>query len=135
MSKKNRVVALLAAAAAVAAIAVPVASSAGAGPGEVVKVKSTITLGAVGYRGKVKAANANCVEGRKVVLKQKGVGVISRATTNDKGNWTADLDELNDRIRIPAYVVATVKPITQATAGPIYRCLKAVSKTRTINGG
>jgi len=28
-----------------------------------------------------------------------------------------------------------VKPITQATAGPIYKCLAAVSKTVTINGG
>ena len=135
MKKRNRAVALLAAGAALVAVGVPVAASTAAGPGEVVKVKSTVTLGAVGYRGKVKSANGNCVGERKVVLKQKGVGVISRATSKENGNWTADLDELNDRIRIPADVFAEVKPITQATAGPIYRCLKARSKTVTISGG
>jgi len=38
-------------------------------------------------------------------------------------------------IKIPAMVYAEVKPITQATAGPIYRCLGAASKTVEIAGG
>jgi hypothetical protein len=32
-------------------------------------------------------------------------------------------------------VYAEVKPMTQATAGPIYRCLGAASKTVEIAGG
>jgi hypothetical protein len=104
-------------------------------PGQTVKIKSTITLGAAGYQGKVKAANADCVEERTVVLKQKGNGVLSRVETKPNGNWSADLEELNAKIKIPAKVFAEVKPVTQGTAGTIYRCLGAVSKTREIAGG
>lgn len=106
-----------------------------AGPGETVKVKSEVTLGATGYQGKVKAANSNCVGERTVVLKQKGNGVLSRSKSKANGNWKADLDALNENIKIPAMVYAEVKPSTQATAGPIYKCLAAVSKTVEIGGG
>jgi hypothetical protein len=106
-----------------------------AGPGETVKVKSTITLGASGYQGKVKAGNSNCVGERVVVLKQKGNGVLSRSESKPNGNWRADLEALNEKIRIPAKVYAEVKPSTEATAGPIYKCLGAVSKTVEIAGG
>jgi hypothetical protein len=133
MKKRNRVVASAVAIVAALAVAVPVVSA--AGPGETVKVTSTVTLGAAGYQGKVKAANSNCVADRVVVLKQKGVGVIARGTSKDNGNWKADLDELNENIKIPAKVFAEVKPLTQATAGPIYKCLAATSKTVEINGG
>ncbi|HEX6602169.1 MAG TPA: hypothetical protein VF030_05955 [Solirubrobacterales bacterium] len=131
MKKRNRVIALaLAATLAVAASAVAAPQ-----PGETVKVKSTITIGAAGYQGKVKSANSNCIGERIVVLKQKGNGVLSRVESKDNGNWKADLDELNANIEIPAMVYAEVKPMTQATAGPIYRCLGAVSKTVEIAGG
>lgn len=135
MSKRNRFIGAAVAALAVAALAVPVVASAGSGPGEIVKVKTTSKLFKVGYRGKVTAANANCVGLRKIVLKQKGRGVISHATSNAKGNWTADTIELNEKIKIPATVFAVVRPSTQATAGPIYKCLKATSKTVVISGG
>ncbi|HWO47372.1 MAG TPA: hypothetical protein VNM41_04860, partial [Solirubrobacterales bacterium] len=82
-----------------------------------------------------KAKNSNCVGERTVVLKQKGKGVISRATSKPNGSWRADLEELNENIKIPAMVFAEVKPSTQATAGPIYKCLGAVSKTVEIAGG
>lgn len=104
-------------------------------PGQTVKVKSEVTLGASGYQGKVKSKNSNCIGERIVVLKQKGVGVLSRVESKDNGNWKADLDELNAKIKIPAKVFAEVKPITQATAGPIYKCLAATSKTVEIAGG
>ena len=104
-------------------------------PGQTVKVKTTITIGATGYQGKVKAANPNCVGERTVVLKQKGNGVLSRAKSKANGSWKADLDELNENIKIPAKVYAEVKPMTQATAGPIYKCLGATSKTVEIAGG
>jgi hypothetical protein len=106
-----------------------------AGPGQTVSIKSEVTLGAAGYQGKVKAANSNCVGERTVVLKQKGNGVLSRVKSQANGNWKADLDALNENIKIPADVYAEVKPLTQATAGPIYKCLAATSKTVEIAGG
>ena len=135
MRKRNRVAALAAAALATVALAIPVVASAGAGPGQVVKVKTTLTISSYGYKGFVKSKNANCVGERKIVLKQKGHGVISHATSAANGRWEADLEELNAKIKIPAKVFAVVKPISQATAGPIYRCQKATSKTVEIAGG
>ena len=123
------------AAVATAVLALGVSAVTAAGPGETVKVKSEVTLGATGYQGKVKAKNSNCVGERTVVLKQKGKGVISRGVSKPNGNWRADLEELNENIKIPAKVFAEVKPSTQATAGPIYKCLAAVSKTVEIAGG
>jgi hypothetical protein len=131
MRKRNRVVALaLAATMALAASAVAAPQ-----PGETTRVKTTITLGAAGYQGKVKAANPNCIGERIVVLKQKGNGVLSRSESQANGNWKADLDALNENIKIPAMVYSEVKPMTQATAGPIYKCLGAVSRTVEIGGG
>ncbi|HET6997105.1 MAG TPA: hypothetical protein VFI03_00820 [Solirubrobacterales bacterium] len=115
------------------ALGVPLAVS--AGPGSTVKVETTVTIGATGYQGKVKATNPNCNAERIVVLKQKGNGVLSRVESKANGNWKADLDELNANISIPAKVYAEVKPLTQATAGPIYKCLAATSKTVEIGGG
>jgi hypothetical protein len=133
MKRTSQVAALAFAIAAVLALAASAVTA--AGPGETVKVKSTITLGAAGYQGKVKAANSNCVGERVVVLKQKGNGVLSRVESKANGSWKADLEDLNENIKIPAKVFAEVKPTTQATAGPIYKCLGAVSKTVEIAGG
>ena len=132
MRKMNRAAALAAAGLAVLALA---ATALAAGPGETVKVKSEVTLTASGYSGKVKAKNSNCVGERIVVLKQVGNGVLSRVESKASGSWTADLEELNEKIKLPAKVFAEVKPMTQATAGPIYKCLAAKSKTVTISGG
>jgi hypothetical protein len=118
--------------AAVALVAIPAGA---AGPGQTVKVKSEVTLGATGYQGKVKAANSNCVGERTVVLKQRGNRVLSRTKSKANGNWTADLEDLNANIKIPAKVFAEVKPLTQSTAGPIYKCGGAISKTVEIAGG
>ncbi|HXQ89508.1 MAG TPA: hypothetical protein VN733_07690 [Solirubrobacterales bacterium] len=130
--RKRKQVAALALSALLAMAATAVAAPQ---PGETVKVKSTITIGASGYQGKVKAANSNCAGERTVVLKQKGNGVLSRSKSKPNGNWKADLEALNESIEVPAMVYAEVKPSTQATAGPIYRCLAAVSKTVEIGGG
>jgi len=133
MSRTRRAMATLAlVTGAVALVAIPAGA---AGPGQTVKVKSQISIGAVGYQGKVKAANSNCVGERTVVLKQKGNGVLSRVKSKANGSWKADLEELNENIKIPAKVFAEVKPSTQATAGPIYKCLGATSKTVEIAGG
>lgn len=120
---------------ALAVIALAAIPAGAAGPGQTVKVKSEVTIGALAYQGKVKAANPNCVGERTVVLKQKGKGVVSRAVSKASGSWKVDLEELNANIEIPAVVYAEVKPLTQATAGPIYKCLAATSKTKEIVGG
>lgn len=130
----SKTVALLAAAS-VAVLALGAAVVTAAEPGQTVKVKSEITIGATGYQGKVKAKNSNCIGERIVVLKQKGNGVLSRVESKPNGNWKADLEDLNANIEIPAKVFAEVKPMTQATAGPIYKCEAAVSKTVEIAGG
>jgi len=96
-------------------------------------VTSEVTLGAVGYQGKVKAANSSCVGERTVVLKQKGNGVLSRVKSKANGNWKADLDELNENIKLPAMVYAEVKP--SSPAGPVSKCGGAISRTVTISGG
>ncbi len=120
---------------ALAVVALAAIPAGAAGPGQTVKIASEVTIGAVGYQGKVKAANSNCVGERTVVLKQKGNGVLSRVKSKANGSWKADLEELNRNIEIPAMVYAEVKPLTQATAGPIYKCLAATSKTVEISGG
>ena len=61
--------------------------------------------------------------------------MLSRVKSKANGNWTADLEELNEKIKIPAKVFAEVKPSTEATAGPIYKCGPAASKTVEIAGG
>jgi hypothetical protein len=103
------------------------ATSAGAG------VKTTVTIGSVGYQGKVSAADPSCVGERTVVLKQKGNGVLSRVKSKANGSWKADLDELNENIKIPAMVYAEVK--ASSPPGPTATCLGAVSRTVEIAGG
>lgn len=119
------------------AIAAPVTASAGAGqPGQTVELKSTITINSLGYAGKVKASNANCVEQRVVVLKQKGYGgSLGRSVTDEKGSWRVSPEAIPYKGELPYKVYAVVKPITQGTAGTIYKCLEATSKTIEIAGG
>ena len=131
MSRTKKAGALAVLALAVAAlVAIPAGA---AGPGQAVSVKSEVTIGAAGYQGKVKAANSSCVGERTVVLKQKGNGVLSRVKSKANGNWKADLDELNENIKIPAMVYAEVKP--SSPAGPVAKCGGAISKTVEIAGG
>ncbi len=127
--RPNRKLAGLAAAVAALALAVPALA---AGPDQKVEVKSTISVNPYANAGKVTAANSNCVEGRQVVIKEKGFGKIGSATTNEKGSWQAEPDYKGE---VPFKVYAEVKASTQATAGPIYKCRAAVSKVRTISGG
>ena len=126
MKKWNSLVAL-AAVGALLVLGVPAAISAGS------DVKTTVTIGAVGYQGKVSAADPSCVGERTVVLKQKGNGVLSRVKSKANGSWKADLDELNDNIKIPAMVYAEVK--TASPPGPTATCLSAVSRMVEIAGG
>jgi hypothetical protein len=133
MSKSKRVKAsLVVAMVAVAAMAMAVVSASANEPGETVTLKSTISINPYGNAGKVTSSNANCVEDRRVVVKQKGQGTIGVATTNANGGWKA---EPTYKGGLPFKVYAEVKPVTQGTAGTIYKCLAATSRTITINGG
>jgi len=126
MTKRNWTAAL-AAVGALLVLGAPAAMSAGGG------VKTTVTIGSVGYQGKVSAADPSCVGERIVVLKQKGNGVLSRVTSQANGSWKADLDELNENIEIPAMVYAEVK--ASSPPGPTATCSGAVSRTVEIAGG
>ncbi len=116
----------------VALVAIPAAA---AGPGQTVNVHSTLTISVYGYKGKVKAANSNCVAERSVVLKQKGHGVLGRTKSTATGSWEVNPEKLHYKGQLPYKIYAEVKPLTQATAGPIYKCLAATSKTIEIAGG
>jgi hypothetical protein len=130
MRNWNRAAALALAVGAVLAVAVPVIAA--AEPGQTVELKSTITINPYGNAGKVSSSNANCVDQRTVVVKQVGKGKIGSATTNANGGWKA---EPKYKGGLPFKVYAEVKPVTQGTAGTIYKCLGATSKVRTISGG
>jgi hypothetical protein len=116
----------------VALVAIPAGA---AGPGQTVKVHSTLTIAVYGYKGKVKAANSNCVAERSVVLKQKGHGVLGRTKSTATGSWEVSPEKLHFKGALPYKIYAEVKPLTQATAGPIYKCEAAISKTVEIAGG
>jgi len=131
MRNWNRVAALAVAVGATLALAIPVIATAGQ-PGQTVTLKSTITVNPYASAGKVSASNANCVEDRQVVVKEKGFGKIGATTTSSTGSWKA---EPKYKGNVPLKVSAEVKPVTQGTAGTIYKCLGASSKTLTINGG
>jgi hypothetical protein len=128
--KMSKLTAALVTVGATLALAVPVAIS--AQPGQTVELKTTITVNPYASAGKVSAANPNCVESRQVVVKQKGYGKIGSTMTSSTGSWKA---EPNYKGEVPLKVWAEVKPVTQGTAGTIYKCLGATSKVRTIYGG
>jgi hypothetical protein len=125
--RKRNWAALAAAVGATLALGVPAAMSAGTAG-----VKTTVTIGSVGYQGKVSAADPSCVGERTVVLKQQGKGVLSRVKSKANGSWKADLDELNENIKIPAEVYAEVK--ASSPPGPTATCLRAISRTVEIAG-
>jgi hypothetical protein len=72
---------------------------------------------------------------RTVVLKQKGHGVLGRDKSEDNGSWEVSPEDLHFKGPLPYNIYAEAKPLTQATAGPIYKCLAATSKTIEIAGG
>jgi hypothetical protein len=132
MKSSKRVASLIAGVVAVLALAVPVAGLAAGQPGQTVEIKSTITINPYASAGKVSASNPNCTESRTVVIKEVGFGKIGSATTSSTGSWKAEPNYKGD---VPFKVYAEVKPVSQGTAGTIYKCLGAKSNTKTIAGG
>jgi hypothetical protein len=133
MSRTKKAGAILALAASVVALAAIPAGA--AKPGQTVNVPTTLKISAYGYKGKVTSANSNCVAERTVVLKQKGYGVLGRDKSEDNGSWEVNPEDLHFKGPLPYKLYAEVKPLTQATAGPIYKCASAISKTIEIAGG
>ncbi len=123
----------LALAAALAVAAVPGIALAG-GAGQVVEVDSEIKIRKAfpPFHGKVVADNENCVEGRRAKLfKEKRNGdkkLLGFDLTDDKGKWDVRVDPLKSG----AYY-AVVKRYENATAGPIYDCLRAKSRTLVVD--
>ncbi|MDX6601542.1 MAG: hypothetical protein QOF13_744 [Solirubrobacterales bacterium] len=133
MSRTSKAgVALALVASVVALVAIPAGA---AKPGQTVDVPSTLKISAYGYKGKVTSGNSNCVAERTVVLKQKGYGVLGRTTSTDTGKWEVSPEDLHFKGPLPYKIYAEAKPLTQATAGPIYKCEAATSKTIEIAGG
>jgi hypothetical protein len=130
--KSSKLVLGAVAAASALALAIPVAGFAAGEAGQTVEVKATITINPYGSAGKVSASNPNCTEERQVVVKQVGVGRIGAIETSSTGSWKA---EPKYKGQLPYKVYAEVKPVSQGTAGTIYKCLGAKSRTVTINGG
>ena len=122
--------------AALVAAAVGVAAFAGlASATRTVKIPSSVKVGVYGYKGTITSSNKACVSERKVVLKQKGHGVLGRAVSKASGSWEVPPEELHFKGPLPYKVYAELKPRNEGTAGTIYRCLGATSKTREIAGG
>jgi hypothetical protein len=119
------------------ALAVAVAGFAAipAGATKTVSISSTLQISAYGYFGKVKSPNSGCVENRSVVLKQKGYGALGQDATDAEGRWKIDPEDLHYQGKLPFKIFAEVKPLSQGTAGTIYKCLAATSKTIEIAGG
>jgi len=115
---------------ALAAIAVSPAAAT-----KTVNVSSTVTLSQYGYKGKVGASNPGCVAERTVVLKQKGHGVLGRTKSTETGKWEVPPEELHFKGPLPYKLFAELKPLSQGTAGTIYKCAGATSKTIEIAGG
>ncbi|HSS05251.1 MAG TPA: hypothetical protein VLK89_08725 [Solirubrobacterales bacterium] len=114
---------------AAALVAVP------AGATKIVNVSSTLTISQYAYKGKVSAANPACIAERAVVLKQQGHGVLGRAQSTETGKWEVNPEDLHFKGQLPYKIYAELKPKSEGTAGTIYKCGGATSKTITINGG
>ncbi len=100
-----------------------------------VTIQSGLQISAYGYKGKVTSANSACVEDRTVVLKQKGYGKLGSAKSSETGKWEVSPEDLHFKGPLPYKLYAEAKPLSQGTAGTIYKCLGATSKTIEIAGG
>jgi hypothetical protein len=94
-----------------------------------VKIASHISIKSKGltFSGKVTSSNAACKGGRKVTLYRKKSLVLGSTTTKSSGAW---------KITVPGSAgitlgrfYAKVKKRSEGTAGTIYVCKAATSKT------
>lgn len=122
----------LALATALAVTALPAFALAGAG--EVIEVESEIKIRKAfpAFHGKVVADNDNCVMDRRAKLfkerRNGGKKLLGYDRTDAKGKWAVEVDPLKSGV-----YYAVVKRYENATAGPIYDCLRAKSRTLSVD--
>jgi hypothetical protein len=94
-----------------------------------VKIASHITIKSNGlkFSGKVTSSNAACTSGRKVTLYRKPSQVLGSTTTNSSGSWKITASG-SAGITL-GHFYAKVKQRSEGTAGTIYVCKAATSKT------
>ena len=101
---------------------------------QTVTIPSALKISPYAYKGRVTSTKKACVSERTVVLKQKGHGVLGRTESKVSGSWEVSPEELHFKGPLPYKVYAEVKARSEGTAGTIYRCTGATSKTITIAG-
>lgn len=126
MSRKTAVATVL------ALLAVPCAALAGAG--QTVELNSQVKIrnNFPAFHGKVKSQNAACTEQRRVKLfKQRRNGgrkLLGFDQTDNDGKWFVEVDPLKSG----AYF-AVAKRREEGTAGTIFVCLRAKSRTLAVD--
>jgi hypothetical protein len=94
-----------------------------------VTIASHITIKSNGlkFSGSVTSSNAACKSNRKVTLYRKPSQVLVSTTTNSSGGWKITASG-SAGITL-GHFYATVKKRSEGTAGTIYVCKAATSKT------
>jgi hypothetical protein len=88
---------------------------------------TTIKSHGLKFSGSVTSSNAACRSGRKVTLYRKQSQVLGSTTTNSLGSWKITVSG-SAGITL-GHFYATVKKRSEGTAGTIYVCKAARSKT------
>ncbi len=120
-------------AAVLALVAVPTVAFAG-GPGQTVELDSNVKIrnSFPAFHGKVKSHNAACVEQRRVKLFKKkrsgGKKLLGFDQTDLDGKWFVEVDPLSSGVYF-----AVAKRREEGTAGTIYVCLRAKSRTVSVD--
>jgi len=94
-----------------------------------VRIASHITIKSheLTFSGRVRSSNAACRSARKVTLYRKQSQVLGSATTNSAGSWKITASG-SAGITLGRFY-ARVKKRSEGTAGTIYVCGAATSKT------
>jgi len=100
-------------------------------PGQTIRVNSNLWIANVAYQGRIRAGDDNCVSEREVLIRSDG-RTVARTRTDADGFWRVDPSALYTSVELPAELHAVAGQVYQGTAGPIYQCNKAVSRTVTI---
>jgi hypothetical protein len=95
----------------------------------VVKIRSHVSIKgkSLTFSGKVTSPNSACVTGRKVTLYRTNGNVLGSVTTGASGHWKITASG-SAGITLGRFY-AKVKRRSEGTAGTIYVCKAAVSRT------
>jgi hypothetical protein len=100
-----------------------------AGATRIVRINSKISISGHGltFKGRVTSSNAACESARKVTLWRTNGNKLGTATTSASGHWKVTASG-SAGISL-GHFFATVKPRAEGTAGTIYVCRGARSRT------